>query len=141
MSGKISRRTMLKLGAMASAGAALAACQPAATPTAEVPVAVEPTAVPEEPEVEVPTKAPEMPVEEPPMKAEGHVVVMHFADEFVEDDINMFTSENAGITLEFVDGTDLTRFYAMYAAGSPPDLVRVQAPPFPSAWPASCCTT
>jgi multiple sugar transport system substrate-binding protein len=56
---------------------------------------------------------------------------MHFRHEFTEDDMNLFMEQNPGITLEFVDGTDLTVFYAMYAAGTPPDLVRVQAPSVP----------
>ena len=122
MSGKISRRNMLKLGAMASAGAALAACQPAPTPTPEAPVveAPEPTKVPEEPTVEEPAKATDVPVEQPPSTAEGKVVVMHYRQEFTEDDMNLFMEQNPGITLEFVDATDLTVFYAMYAAGTSP---------------------
>lgn len=106
MSTKLSRRDMLKLTALATAGAALAACQPAAAPQTEEPAAK-------------------------PQNLEGKVVVMHFRHEFTEDEMNTFMTENPGITLEFVDGTDLTRFYAMYAAGTPPDLVRVQAPSIP----------
>jgi multiple sugar transport system substrate-binding protein len=56
---------------------------------------------------------------------------MHYRQEFTEDHMNAFMKDNPGITLEFVDGTDLTRFYAMFAAGTPPDLVRVQAPSIP----------
>ncbi len=107
MSTKLSRRDMLKLGALATAGAALAACQPGAGAKVEETAPAEVT------------------------KAEGNVVVMHFRHEFTEDEMNAFMAENPGITLEFVDGTDLTRFYAMYAAGTPPDLVRVQAPSIP----------
>ncbi|RPJ37697.1 MAG: hypothetical protein EHM21_17860, partial [Chloroflexi bacterium] len=58
---KISRRELLKLAGLASAGAALAACQPAAAPTTapEAPAPAEPTMAPEEPKAEEPTKAPE----------------------------------------------------------------------------------
>jgi multiple sugar transport system substrate-binding protein len=41
-----------------------------------------------------------------------------------------FEAKYPGITLELVE-TDLTRYFAMYAAGNPPDLVRVQAPSVP----------
>jgi multiple sugar transport system substrate-binding protein len=108
MFGKLSRRDMLKITALSAAGAALAGCQPGGTPRIE-----------------------EQPTQAAPKKAEGKVVVMHFRHEFTEDQMNAFMAENPGITLEFVDGTDLTRFYAMYAAGTPPDLVRVQAPSIP----------
>ncbi len=56
---------------------------------------------------------------------------MHYRHEFTEDQEAQFETENPGITIEFVDGTDLTRFFAMYAAGTPPDLVRIQAPSIP----------
>jgi multiple sugar transport system substrate-binding protein len=56
---------------------------------------------------------------------------MHYRHEFTEDQEKAFEDENPGITIEFVDGTDLTRFFAMYAAGTPPDLVRIQAPSVP----------
>jgi maltose-binding protein MalE len=107
----ISRREMLKLSAGVAAGAVLAACTPAATtvaPTAKV----EPTAV-------------------PPKKIEGTVVVMHYRHEFTEDQFAAFMAKYPSVKLEFVDGTDLTRFYAMYAAGTPPDIVRIQAPSIP----------
>jgi multiple sugar transport system substrate-binding protein len=107
MTAKLSRRDMLKLSAVTAAGAVLAGCAPAApaAPTAE------------------PTAAPK--------KAEGKVVMMYSRGEFSEDEQKAFESENAGITVEFVDSMDITRFYAMYAAGSPPDLMRVQAPSIP----------
>ncbi|MCK7507913.1 MAG: extracellular solute-binding protein [Desulfobacterales bacterium] len=58
-------------------------------------------------------------------------MMMYSRGEFSEDEQKAFESENAGITVEFVDSMDITRFYAMYAAGSPPDLMRVQAPSIP----------
>ena len=66
------------------------------------------------------------------MPASGHVVCMHFLHEFTEDHVNLFQEENPGITLEIVDGEDPTRFFAMYAAGTPPDIYRVQAPSVPT---------
>ncbi len=129
----LTRREMLKLTSAAAAGSLLAACAPSAPETVEVEVT-------REVEVEVPvketvvveaTEAP-APTEAPPLSGpiEGHVVCMHFLHEFTEDHVAMFEEENPGITLEVI-AADLTRFFAMYAAGSPPDLLRVQAPSIP----------
>lgn len=108
---KISRRDMLKMTGAALAGAALVGCaQQAAT--------------------EAPLE--EQPAEEPVTEVTGTVTVMHQRNELSEDQEAQFEADNPGITMEFVDGTDLTRFYAMYAAGSPPDLVRIQAPSVPN---------
>lgn len=108
----LSRREMLKLTGTALAGTVLASCARATT---------EPVA---------PTS--EGPAAEPPAETvAGTVVVMHYRHELTEDDENQFEAENPGIQIEFVDGEDLTRFYAMYAAGTPPDLVRIQAPSVP----------
>jgi multiple sugar transport system substrate-binding protein len=117
---KITRRDMLKLSGTVAAGALLASC---ASPTPE------PT---EEPVVEEPAEEEEV-VEEPEaMPASGHVVCMHFLHEFNEDQINQFQEKYPGITLEVIDGqADPARFFAMYAAGQPPDLNRVQAPSVP----------
>lgn len=129
MATKLSRREMLRLTGTLASGALLAACAPTTAPTAEVvketvivteketvkeTVVVEPTAVPD--------------VVKP---VEGNVVVMHFLHEFTEDHVAAFQTDHPGITIEVVDATDLTRFYAMYAAGTPPDMVRVQAPSVP----------
>jgi multiple sugar transport system substrate-binding protein len=104
----ISRRQMLKLSAGVAAGAILASCAPKATPTA-TPV---PTAV-------------------PPKKIGGEVVAMDFTNELTPDYVKAFMVKYPDIKLTFVDGTDLTRFYAMFAAGTPPDSIRVQAPSVP----------
>src|SRR5215216_3959751 len=119
---KISRRDMLKLSGTFVGGALLASCAPATA--APVPV-VEPTEAPMEP-----TTAPvtEAPVAQP---VSGHVVVMHNLAEFTEDHVAAFQEANPGITVEVVDGMDPTRFFAMYAAGSPPDIYRLQAPSIP----------
>ena len=61
---------------------------------------------------------------------EGHVVIMHFLHEFTEDHQKVFEGKNPGITTEVIQA-DLNRFYAMTAAGAPPDLLRLQAPSIP----------
>jgi len=137
MSKRLTRREMLKLSGAVAAGGLLSACAPSepeqvevtrevpVEQTVEVQVAVEQTVVVEA------TQAPE-PVEAPLLSGdiEGHVVVMHFLAEFTEDHIAAFEADNAGITLEVLQA-DLVRFFAMYAAGSPPDMLRVQAPSIP----------
>jgi multiple sugar transport system substrate-binding protein len=112
---KMTRREMLKLTGLLAAGGFLAACGVPAN----------------EPDVEDP------PVDEQPGEIgpgvgepEGNVVVMHFLHEFTEDHVNEFEADNPGISLEVLEA-DLTRFFAMYAAGTPPDLLRVQAPSIP----------
>ena len=105
----LSRRDILKLSGTVLASAVLASCaKPAATPEGEAPGQVV-----------------------APKKVEGTVVVMHFRHELTEDQEKQFETDNPGIQIEFVDCSDLTRFYAMYAAGTPPDLVRIQAPSVP----------
>jgi multiple sugar transport system substrate-binding protein len=110
---------MLKLMGLATAGGLLAAC---GTPTPE------PVEETEEP-MEEPEETMEV-VESPMGEAEGHVVVMHFLHEFTEDHVTAFQEQNSSITVEVLEA-DLTRFFAMYAAGTPPDLLRVQAPSIP----------
>lgn len=130
----ISRRQMLKLSAGVATGAILAAC----TQATEAPTAVpQPTAVPVE-NTKAPdaTKAPEAtkppaPTAVPPKKVGGTVVAMDFGNELTPDHITKFQEKYPDIKVEFVDASDLTRFYAMYAAGNPPDQVRVQAPSIP----------
>jgi multiple sugar transport system substrate-binding protein len=110
MSKKLTRREMLKVsGAFAAASVLLASCKPEETPTPTEEVAVQPTAKP----------------------VAGNVVVLHFLHEFTEDHVAAFEEANPGITVEVGDASDATRFYAMYAAGTPPDLYRLQAPSIP----------
>jgi len=132
-SKKITRRDLLKLSGTVVSGALLASCAPATPETpaekpTEVPV-VKPTEKPTAKPTEVPAEpvATEVPVAKP---VEGNVVVMHRANELNQDQIAVFQGENPGITVEFVED-DPTRFYAMYAAGSPPDIYRIQAPSVP----------
>ncbi len=122
ISKKLSRRDVLKLSGTVVGGVLLAGCGPSATEA--------PMEKPVEAPMEKPTEAPvaEAPVAKP---VEGHVVVMHFLHEFTEDHVKAFQEANPGITVEVVDGSDATRFFAMYAAGSPPDVYRLQAPSIP----------
>ncbi len=110
---RLTRREMLKLSGSLMASAALAACVPPPVPG--------PTAPPAAPAAVTAT---------PPPPAQGNVVVMHFRHELTEDQENQFEADNPGITIEFVQA-DPTKFFAMYAAGNPPDLLRTQAPAIP----------
>jgi multiple sugar transport system substrate-binding protein len=116
---RLTRREMLKLSGALAAGSLLAACGPAAT--AE-PTEAPPTAAPQA--SAAPTTVPT------PAPVTGNVSIMHDRKELTEEQEAQFESENPGITIEFVE-RDMTRFFAMYAAGNPPDLVRVQAPSVP----------
>jgi multiple sugar transport system substrate-binding protein len=137
---RFSRREFLRIGALTAAGLAVAACAPPAEPErVEVEVTREvPVEQIVEVEVEVPVKETVIveateepaPAEPPPAPVEGNVVAMHFLHEFTEDHVNVFEEANPGITVEVIQA-DLTGFFAMYAAGSPPDLLRVQAPAIP----------
>ena len=109
----LSRRQMLKMSAVLAAGTALVACEGQA---------VNPTTVDNGGE--------EAGSASEPQKATGSVVVMHLPNEFTEEHITAFETENPGIDIELVE-SDLTRFFAMFAAGTPPDLYRTQAPDIP----------
>jgi len=111
---KISRRDFVKLAGTFAGSVVLAGCGKAATEA------------PSEPQAEAPA---EVPAEGP---VTGHVVMMHKVQEgeMTEDMVAQFQTKYPDITIELVQD-DLTRFFAMYAAGNPPDLVRVQAPSVP----------
>jgi multiple sugar transport system substrate-binding protein len=112
-SNKMSRRDFFKLAGTVAGSAVLAGCAKATEPPAET-QAPAPTAVP--------TKGP----------VTGNVVMMHHIQqgEMTEDMVTQFETKYPGITIELIQ-TDLVRFFSMYAAGNPPDLVRVQAPSVP----------
>ena len=136
---RISRRDMLKLSGALAATSLVAACAKTTTPAPEPtkPVAVEPTKAPEATKALEATKAPEPtkppePTAPPPKKVEGTVTVMHFLHEFTEDMAKAFMADHPDIKVELV-AADQTRFYAMYAAGTPPDIYRCQAPFIPLA--------
>jgi multiple sugar transport system substrate-binding protein len=105
----INRRAMLKVSGLVAAGALVAGCAPKAT--------------------EVPTE--EAPAEgAAPAAPTGTVTMMHQRNEFSEEQQAAFEGEHTGIKVDFVEA-DQTRFFAMYAAGTPPDLYRCQAPFIP----------
>lgn len=109
------RRALLKMmGATAAAGA-LAACAPPAAPAP----AVEPTAAVEK-------AAPQPPAE----KAKVDVSIMMWGGELSEAELEQFNTDYPGINLSRLD-PDQVRFFAMLAAGNPPDIYRLQAPEFP----------
>ncbi len=107
MSYRLTRRQMLKLTGALGATALIAACAPAgeqAAPAGEG--AAEPAA------------------------SATEVVMMYQANEISEPEIEQFNADYAPIQLTRID-VDTTRFYAMFAAGEAPDLLRVQAPSIP----------
>ncbi len=118
-SNRFSRRDFLKatgavVGVGVLAGCTQATTTPQSQPVQEQPVAAKPT---EAPKKAAPT---------------GKVVFMHnvHEGEMTDDMRKQFEAKYPGITVELVQ-TDLTKFFAMYAAGNPPDLVRIQAPSVP----------
>lgn len=117
---KVSRRDFLKYSGVAVAGAVLASCAPSATTTA-------PTEVPstQAPATEAPAEA------APPKKIEGHIVAAVHSGELTADYITAFQAAHPGITVEQVE-PDPQKFFAMVAAGTPPDLLRTQGPIVPS---------
>ena len=117
-SKRLSRREMLKLSGALGAGSLLAACAPATTPA--------PTAAPTAAAIstEAPTAAPTA------APAQGVVTIMHQRNELSEDQQKQFETDTPGITMNFLNADD-TRFFAMYAAGAPPDLFRTQAAAIP----------
>ncbi len=115
---KLSRRGFLKITGAVAASTVLASCAPSAPEPTQ-------TAVP-------PTQPGPTPVPPTPKPATGHVVMMHKVQsgEMTADMVTQFQAKYPNVTVELVED-DLTRFFAMYAAGNPPDLARVQAPSVP----------
>ena len=129
---QISRRSMLKAMGAVAAGSALAACGGAApaAPAAEVKApeaATEAPAAAEAPAAEEPA-APA--AQKRPAQAAANVGYMMAAGELSDDQVAQFNTDYAPIVLERLD-PDETRFFAMLAAGNPPDLYRIQAPSIP----------
>jgi multiple sugar transport system substrate-binding protein len=112
MATRLTRREMLKLSGTLVAGGLLASCQPTPAPT---------EAPPEE--TEAPPEETEAPTEAPPPAPEGNVRIMHMRHELTEDEEAQFEADHPGITIELLN-VDQTRFFAMYAAGDPPDIYR-----------------
>jgi multiple sugar transport system substrate-binding protein len=120
---KFSRREFLKYAGVTAGGAVLAGCAPAVTAT-EAPTAPT-TEATTGAATEAPTQVP------PPKTVEGHVVAAVHSGEFTEEYINTFQAAHPGITVEQVE-PDPQKFFAMVAAGTPPDLLRTQGPIVPS---------
>jgi multiple sugar transport system substrate-binding protein len=120
-----SRRDVLKLSGTVIAGTVLASCGPKATQA--------PVEPPLQPAAEATTAPPAgEPVAAPPAKKpQGNVVVFHDLKEITEENIAQFEAGYPGITIEFIDREEPARLYAMIAAGTPPDLIRTQAPAIP----------
>jgi multiple sugar transport system substrate-binding protein len=129
---RMTRRQMLKLSGALVAGSVLAACGGETAPQSANPTSAGPTAA----AALAPTAAPAAsPVsaataQAPAQGKQAKVVVMHDPKELTPDMIKQFEAANPEIKIDFIE-RDPTRFFAMYAAGNPPDLVRTQAPDIP----------
>lgn len=122
-SEQLGRRRFLQVLAGTGGAALLAACGGA--PVA--PAADQPAVATGAPAITAATSA--------PLVASGDgskakVTIMHARNELSEDQQKQFGSANADIALEFVE-YDATKLFALIAAGTPPDLIRVQAPDVP----------
>lgn len=107
---KLSRRDVLKLMGLATAGAFMAAC---GTPA--------PT---EEPKVEETTDT-------MPEQMASHVIMMYNSNELSDDEVAQFNVKYAPYTLERID-TDLVKLFSMLAAGQQVDCVRLYGTYMPS---------
>ena len=65
-----------------------------------------------------------------PKQEATEIVIMYQANEIPEAEIEQFNADYAPLTLTRIDA-DPTRFFAMLAAGTPPHLLRTQAPDIP----------
>ena len=65
-----------------------------------------------------------------PTAGEANVVMMYLANEISDPEIEQFNADHEGITLSRID-FDVTRFFAMLAAGTAPHMIRTQAPDIP----------
>jgi ABC-type glycerol-3-phosphate transport system substrate-binding protein len=107
--GHLSRRAFLRLAGITAATGVLVAC---AAPTAEQPAA----------EAGGGAAAP---------AGEGVTVTYQMFDaELTEAEIKQFQEANPGIKITREE-PDATKYFAALAAGTPPDLFRLQAPQFP----------
>jgi multiple sugar transport system substrate-binding protein len=107
-SAQLSRRHLLQLMGV---GLAISACAPAGAPAGQ-------------------QAAPSGEGAAAPADAATELVMMYHAGEIPEPLIEQFNADYAPIHLTRVD-VDPTRFYAMFAAGEAPDLVRSMAPDIP----------
>lgn len=107
--GTLSRRRFIQLTGLSAAGAWLAAC----------------TASPAQP-----AASPSDAAASPGGAAEINIEYMMADAELTPPEIEQFQEANPGITITRVE-PDATKYFASLAAGTPPDLFRLQAPQFP----------
>jgi multiple sugar transport system substrate-binding protein len=108
--GQMNRRNFMRLAGMSAVGGMLAACAPG-TPAQPAPDdAADVAGAPAQQQVEI--------------------EFMTQAGELSEAEIEQFQEKYPGITISRLD-VDATRYMAMLAAGTPPDVLRLQAPQFP----------
>ena len=110
--GRLSRRRFIQLAGVSAAGAWLAACT-AATPEQPAPAADAGGSA-----------------AAPGDTAEINIEYMMGDAELTPPEIEQFQEANPGITITRVE-PDATKYFASLAAGTPPDLFRLQAPQFP----------
>lgn len=139
---KLCRRDLLKFSAVGLAGTVLAACQPRVvekivkeTVVVEKKVEVE-KEVTKVVEKEVPkevTKVVEKVITQAPQpkaKVPAEVSIMMWGGELSDDELKQYNTDHAPYKLSRLD-PDQVRYYAMLAAGNPPDIYRLQAPEVP----------
>lgn len=113
---RMSRRDFLRVAGLTAAGGVLVACAPAAPPPAAAPTAA--------------AAAESTPSTSAPAADKIEVQMMMNGPEFTDAEIDIFQEKNPGIIAARLD-PDTTRYFAMLAAGNPPDILRLQAPQFP----------
>ncbi len=111
--GRLSRRQFIRLASVSAAGAWLVACTASA---------------PAQPEAAVDEGS--SAAAAPGATAEINLEYMMGDAELTPPEIEQFQEANPGITITRVE-PDATKYFASLAAGTPPDLFRLQAPQFP----------
>jgi multiple sugar transport system substrate-binding protein len=108
---RLSRREFMRLAGVSVAGGVLVACTPAAPGAPAADSASAPAAA-------------------APSAAGININYMMGEAELSATEIEQFQADNAGITITRVE-PDATKYFASLAAGTPPDIFRLQAPQFP----------
>lgn len=108
--GRLSRRAFMRLAGVSAAGSVLIACAAPAAPAQPAPAAAAGAAA--------------------PAAAGVNIDYMMNDAELTDKEIEQFQGENAGIKITRIV-PDATKYFAALAAGTPPDILRLQAPEFP----------
>jgi multiple sugar transport system substrate-binding protein len=111
LGGRLSRRGFLRLAGISATGGLLVACSTAAP--------AQPEAANEAGDAAAPADAGEVMIE-----------YMMFDAELTPAEIEQFQEANPGIKITRLE-PDATKYFASLAAGTPPDIFRLQAPQFP----------